>query len=425
MSFNPLSTATSIGGEQVHWRVWKSWSEQWTALPSFLLIEYTFYLLVLSTLAHALRHSRAHIYVWLLAFVAGAANDIFFMALPVVDNFWQAQATLMLTPRLPLYIPCVYNVFMYCATVLAWRLRLPYWAECVAAGLFGELIYAPYDICGAKFLWWTWHDSDAAIGVRLLGAPIGSTMWVVLFTASFAFIVRLVVGRRQEVATGGAGGGGDDDDDDGAPKSLSIGRFLAGLVVGAALSTPTMLVGISAFNALNAGAPGYLPLAALLVCFGAALVAGLRARSWRPPQPSRGDFALNLALVFYFVLLALTIVAAKPERHISAGLHQPTGPCDRVALDILGNERAEYLCPANFDEPFTFECATSPPAPNEVRHWYTVCGVAHGDAKGTWMAAVGALAMCGVYSISYVLGFYSDNSYYDPRRHRALAKKLD
>ena len=23
----------------------------------------------------------------------------------------------------------------------------------------GEMIYAPYDITGAKFLWWTWHDT--------------------------------------------------------------------------------------------------------------------------------------------------------------------------------------------------------------------------------------------------------------------------
>ena len=59
------------------------------------------------------------------ALIAGTANDMIFMALPLVDNFWQAQAMIMLTPRLPLYIPCVYVGFMYLSTVAVWRLDLP------------------------------------------------------------------------------------------------------------------------------------------------------------------------------------------------------------------------------------------------------------------------------------------------------------
>ena len=38
---------------------------------------------------------------------------------PQVDSFWQAQAVLMLTPRMPLYIPCVYNAFLYWSNVAA------------------------------------------------------------------------------------------------------------------------------------------------------------------------------------------------------------------------------------------------------------------------------------------------------------------
>ena len=59
--------------------------------------------------------------MWVLTFVAGTANDYIFMLMPMVDNFWQAQAVLMLTPRMPLYIPCVYNAFMYWSCVAAWR----------------------------------------------------------------------------------------------------------------------------------------------------------------------------------------------------------------------------------------------------------------------------------------------------------------
>ena len=82
--------------------------------------------------------------VGIRAMFPGTANDAIFMMLPMVDNFWQAQvvkakiffpghhcksswllhqelgnsqnqtqAVVMLTPRMPLYIPCVYNVFLY------------------------------------------------------------------------------------------------------------------------------------------------------------------------------------------------------------------------------------------------------------------------------------------------------------------------
>ena len=54
----------------------------------------------------------------------------------------------MLTPRMPLYIPCVYNVFMYTSTIAAWRFRLPMLAEAALTGIMGEMIYAPYDITG-------------------------------------------------------------------------------------------------------------------------------------------------------------------------------------------------------------------------------------------------------------------------------------
>ena len=37
-------------------------------------------------------------------------------------------------------------------------------------------------LTGIKFLWWTWHDMDAPIDYRILGVPIGSTVWVITFT---------------------------------------------------------------------------------------------------------------------------------------------------------------------------------------------------------------------------------------------------
>ena len=98
---------------------------------------------------------------------------------------------------MPLYISCVYINFMYFGTAAAWHLRLPALAESCAAGLIAELIYAPYDIVGNKFLWWTWHDTDSSIAARIFGVPIGSSMWVVTFSATFAYMFRSTTGQNR------------------------------------------------------------------------------------------------------------------------------------------------------------------------------------------------------------------------------------
>ena len=170
------------------WRHWNDPVERIMVMPSFVIGEFFFITLALVTLVHAAAQGRTHLLVWLAALTTGTANDAIFMFLPFVDNFWQAQACVMLTPRMPLYIPCVYIVFMYTSTAAAWRLGLPVLASAALTGLMGEMIYAPYDITGIKFLWWTWHDTDAPIAHRLLGVPVGSTVWVITFTASFQVI---------------------------------------------------------------------------------------------------------------------------------------------------------------------------------------------------------------------------------------------
>ena len=167
------------------WRHWTDPTERFMVMPSFVIGEFYFIFLAVVTLLHAVSHGRTHLFVWVASLCAGTANDAFFMVLPIVDNFWQAQACVMLTPRMPLYIPCVYVVFMYSSTVACWRLGLNFWSSVCLTGIMGEMIYAPYDITGIKFLWWTWHDTDAPIRHRLLGVPIGSSVWVITFTACF------------------------------------------------------------------------------------------------------------------------------------------------------------------------------------------------------------------------------------------------
>ena len=114
-------------------------------------------------------------------------------------------------------------------------------------GLMGEMIYAPYDITGIKFLWWTWHDTDAPIFHRLLGVPIGSTVWVITFTAAFQFFVTLTI------------------------KDQSCWfKQLCGLLCTSLLSTPLMMIEMALLQAISfdtQGMPSLKSLVAVLVLF--------------------------------------------------------------------------------------------------------------------------------------------------------------
>ena len=173
------------------WRVLTPIEAQLAANPTFLAGEASFCALGLVTLLHAFCHGRRHVLAWVGALVGGTANDIFFMALPFVDNFFHAQGLLMLTPRLPLYICAVYICFIYVPVVASWRLPISALGRCAASALCGGLFYAPYDLVGAKFLWWSWHDTDAAIAERWLGVPIGSTLWTIMHGFCFHALVHL------------------------------------------------------------------------------------------------------------------------------------------------------------------------------------------------------------------------------------------
>ena len=120
--------------DSLPWHHWNDPVERFLVMPSFVIGEFFFILLALVSLVHALAHGRRHLLVWLAALATGSANDAIFMFLPFVDNFWQAQACIMITPRMPLYIPCVYIVFMYISTVAAWRLGLPLLSSAALTG---------------------------------------------------------------------------------------------------------------------------------------------------------------------------------------------------------------------------------------------------------------------------------------------------
>lgn len=365
------------------WHVFTSPAEKWATQPSFVIGEYLFLACAVIALLHAWRQGegrRRHLLAWLGALLAGTANDMFFMALPLVDNFWQAQATIMLTPRLPLYIPCVYVCFMYFPTVSVWRLRLPPWSRAALTGLAAAVFYGPYDIVGAKFLWWTWHDSDTPIGHRILGAPIGSTMWIITFTAAFAWLLNRAVDRD---------------------PSASGTTFIKGLALVCGLSTLTMMVQLTILQQLDGGVPGPISLATVV-----GLYLGLIALGWRraAPEPWRpADRILNVAAVVYFSALVAIMATFTPETHRSASMHQTYGECHVEAVDIAGLTRYQYLCAEDFDEDFSFACVDELPAAGS--EWYTVCGKPHTDFL-RWMLGVTGLGTLGILLYSFMLGAF-------------------
>ncbi len=345
---------------------------KWAAQPSFLVGEGLFYALAIVALVHALRRGRSHLLVWIGALIAGTANDVFFMALPVVDNFWQAQATIMLTARMPLYIPCVYVCFMYLPTVATERLGLPRVGRAAATGLLAALFYAPYDLVGAKFLWWTWHDTDRPIANRLLGAPIGSTMWVITFVAVFAFWFGRQAAKEKPWTT---------------------------LLLVAGTSSLLMVVQLTILQQLDGGVPGPRGLVTVIVLYTILVARAWSRRAPQPPSaPTDPDRLLHAAIVCYFAALLAIGASFDPARHRSQSVHQTYGACHVEAKDITGAVRYEFVCAADYDEDYTF-CDGPPP---DGARWYTVCGKPYADRAG-FLAVLAALGLVGILAFTYLL----------------------
>ena len=356
------------------WHHFTSPLVKWAEQPSFVLGEIMFMICAALALVHARREGRDHLLIWFAALIAGTANDMIFMALPLVNNFWQAQAMVMITPRLPLYIPCVYVCFMYYPTVAVRRLGLRPLPLAAATGLLACLFYAPYDIVGAKFLWWTWHDTDSPIAVRILGAPVSSSLWVLTFVSSFGLLV------DRALARGAARGEG---------TQISVKTFATGLAMVAGLTTLMMMLQMTVLQQFDGGTPGYFAFAGGLLIY--AIIIVVRRKTATPEAPRPGDKLLLGAALFYFAGLIVMMAAFDPASHRSPGVHQEPGECYGEVQDVTGATRHQYLCVSDFDEDYDFSCADAP-APGQ--HWYTVCGRAH-ENFAAWMGGVLLLGVLG------------------------------
>lgn len=384
------------------WRSFNPLEQQLAHHPSFVFAEVLFFLLSGFAFLHAAcesyaKEERRLMLIWVATFIVGTVNDYIFMLLPVVDNFWQAQGLIMLTPRMPLYIPCVYNGFMYWSTVAAARVfrhaRSSALAEASFAGLLAMIFYAPYDMCGARFLWWTWHDTDPGVALRWLGVPGGSTAWTITFTACFSLLLRL-----------------------GADLGWSQVKTLAL----ACWSTPLMIIVLNVFTVLGLdriGMPGPQTVLAATLCFAAMCICQPKPEAWpqKKAQLLNGPehWSVRAMLCTYFATLVLVGLLFSPEKQVSTGVHQQFGSCDATDIDLMGYERKRYICRERFPTTyFHFECRM-PEAGMEqitpeaaltdgVASWYTICGQPHADYQN-WLS--GLLVLCGTGALLFLFAF--------------------
>lgn len=370
------------------WQHFTSPATQWATMPSFVVGQILFVICAGVALVHAWRAGRDHLLIWIAALIAGTANDLIFMGLPIVNNFWQAQGLVMLSERLPLYIPCVYVCFMYYPTVAVRRLGLEPLALAVASGLLACLFYAPYDIVGAKFSWWTWHDTDPPIASRLLGAPISSSLWTLTFVASFAWLVdrALRIGRR--------------DQREASDEPVTAKTFAIGLGLVAGCTTLLMVVQMTVLQQIDGGTPSYGAFAVAVAVY-LALAAWRGSRQLDPAPPREGDRLLLGAALLYFVTLIGIMVSFDPATHRNTSAHQTVGECYVEQTDITGMTRYEFLCVEDFDEDFDFACLDAPPEPGA--RWYTVCAKPH-ENFAAMITGVGLLGLVGIGLFTLLLG---------------------
>jgi len=393
-----LSKALELFGVGEEWRAmpWKVFvplPEQWKNLPTFLLCEYGYRATSWLALLHATQTDRVK--SWMCGWLCGTANDIFFMFMPFCDNFWQAQAHVMITPRLPLYIVEMYASVMYypatAASIFSRWAHIPPSAQACLTGLLAHVFYGVYDVNGPKYLWWTWHDGDPAIRERNCNAPYGSSLWILTYCGLQSFLnawmlrgpgatirgkvaptnwdlsaasnlsklvkwlPRALTGRVPTMGMSAA-----------TTAAVALDKLQAWLnkssdatqiLFRGAVATPVFMamMGVGqVFSLDKLGIPGkrtyYLMLAAMIGHVANSVWKGRLAPgrgtalgSGLPEAYRKWNYLFLAAVAGHFALFTALNVWGKPEEHVSTGIHQAIREKPKMVKDLMGWDREEEL----------------------------------------------------------------------------------
>eukprot|EP00435_Cladocopium_sp_Y103_P025630 s3633_g6.t1 len=312
------------------WRSFNPLEQQLAHHPSFVFAEVLFFLLSGFAFLHAACESYAKEERRLMlkpgwkagVILFSTVNDYIFMLLPVVDNFWQAQGLIMLTPRMPLYIPCVYNGFMYWST--AGFLVQDHFVLLVSAVGFGSAF---------KMFQKQLENTQEFFEVEIMIPEA----WTITFTACFSLLLRLGADLRWSQV-----------------KTLAL----------ACWSTPLMLIVLNVFTVLGLdriGMPGPQTVLAATLCFSAMCICQPKPEAW--PQKKAQllncpeHWSVRAMLCTYFATLVLVGLLFSPEKQVSTGVHQQFGSCNATDIDLMGYERKRYICRERFPMTyFHFDC---------------------------------------------------------------------
>lgn len=267
----------------------------------FAGLEVVFLLCAGLTLRHAVGRARAGdrfaLFQWLAVWAYGVLMEL--VAFTFLDNYAHAQFTVQLYHRkLPLYIMCVYPVFLYTGLKLVERWRLRALPEALLVGFAICLLDVPFDFVGVRAGWWVWGTKDPNLAVRWLGVPVTSFEWYLLFGAVWALLSRALRPRL-------------------ASRSVAV-WLVAAPLVGAAI----IVLGSAAFIPFHllkaAGLRDDVIVAAHLVGCVTLLVA-TRPRAIGPAPGALAAIPLVL-VTWHAVVLAVLPSTVVPARAVTYGL---------------------------------------------------------------------------------------------------------
>ncbi|XP_059615115.1 uncharacterized protein LOC132260789 [Phlebotomus argentipes] len=342
------------------------------AHPSYFYCQAVFLLGALIIAVHCIRKGGRWPYLFLAAIGQGLVVELLSYWVPHIDNFWQGLAPVMfLGLRLPLYIIFLYPVFYYhaCWAVSKLKLRCGL-VEHLAVGLLVVLIDLPYDIIGAKFVHWIWHDTDPNIEHRHYWVPWNSYYFHACFAAFWSFIFhssrRWMVGKSLPKWEAG-------------PFKAEIFSVILASFLGMPGGCIFFIILYHPFHDLF-NVHSEVTSVTLLVIF-MVIVWKFDRNSLRNgilEKMKLLDWILLLHLVLHYLTFLFTAVLFNPEDVVAMGLHEPVGDCDKI-VPVHGLfktlQKRQFLCVTDYDEKYyDFHCLPGKKLPKEGSVWYTVCG---------------------------------------------------
>lgn len=371
-------------------------SEIFKAQPTYFLSEWLFVFLALSSLIHAFIVGGRWKYYWLGCIFHGLTTEMVSFWMPDIDNYWHSQTTVIfLGRRLPLHIPLIYPSFMYHAAYMVSHMKLPRWAEPMAAGLLEVLIDIPYDIMAVKFVHWTWHDTDPNIYDRNYWVPWNSYYFHLTFGTAFSFAINFW--RRKITGTDEIG------------KVSSAGKEILCALLGGLCGMPGGVIqflflyhplhdtyGIHTENCVI-----IIVVVYMLIVWTADRTPRLASRKQKGEKIHWSVLIIVVNMILHYGLYWCMAVFGNPEDEVSIGLHERTGDCDEKTnvYTAIGGvlERRTYLCTSDYDEKyFDFRCLPGGQPVSDGVEWYTICGTPFPN-RAEYIAAISLVSTVAAF----------------------------